>query len=384
MYRLTHSEQTVLLKSLSVLHAQPDLAGLPPRIIKSASLAVSSEIPAIDSFNLSDHYPEESWRDSALTHIYHHPNSLSLKESWVEHDESFSPKLYEALINYGSTHPLMGEFRRSGLLTPLKITDMITTRQFRRTALYNELFRRMGVDKQMIVGLAVSPTNTLTLSMTRHAKDFTERDRRLLAALRPHFILACRNALTLARLVSRLDDQQSEYLSAAGSAVITLGMDDQVLLMSDQVRNLLAKYFALRPRQDKALPAELRQWLKRHRIEDKHGVEALPAVPLEICVREARLRISLILNESAEQKLLLLDEECVATSKSVMSFFGLTRREEEVLGWVALGRTNPEIAQLCSVSVRTVEKHLERVFQKLGVETRTAAARAVYSVTKRY
>lgn len=54
----------------------------------------------------------------------------------------------------------------------------------------------------------------------------------------------------------------------------------------------------------------------------------------------------------------------------------LTAREREVLEWVAAGKTNRDIAAIVGASPRTVEKHLERIYEKLGVETRTAAARA--------
>jgi DNA-binding CsgD family transcriptional regulator len=52
----------------------------------------------------------------------------------------------------------------------------------------------------------------------------------------------------------------------------------------------------------------------------------------------------------------------------------LTAREREVLHWVAGGKTNRDIAAILGASPRTVEKHLERIYEKLGVETRTAAA----------
>jgi DNA-binding NarL/FixJ family response regulator len=52
----------------------------------------------------------------------------------------------------------------------------------------------------------------------------------------------------------------------------------------------------------------------------------------------------------------------------------LTPREAEVLSWVAKGKTNRDIADILSMSPRTVNKHLEHVFEKLGVETRAAAA----------
>jgi DNA-binding CsgD family transcriptional regulator len=51
----------------------------------------------------------------------------------------------------------------------------------------------------------------------------------------------------------------------------------------------------------------------------------------------------------------------------------LTPREGEVMGWLTSGKTDREIAALLTCSPRTVQKHLERIYVKLGVETRTAA-----------
>ena len=55
----------------------------------------------------------------------------------------------------------------------------------------------------------------------------------------------------------------------------------------------------------------------------------------------------------------------------------LTAREREVLDWVAAGKTNRDVAAILGASPRTVEKHLERIYEKLGVETRTAAVMRV-------
>ncbi|QLF93091.1 response regulator transcription factor [Pseudomonas sp. ABC1] len=54
--------------------------------------------------------------------------------------------------------------------------------------------------------------------------------------------------------------------------------------------------------------------------------------------------------------------------------FQLTGRELEVLHWVACGKTNRDIGEILGLSPRTVNKHLEHIYVKLGVETRTAAA----------
>jgi DNA-binding CsgD family transcriptional regulator len=63
-----------------------------------------------------------------------------------------------------------------------------------------------------------------------------------------------------------------------------------------------------------------------------------------------------------------------ATIESLGLAFRLTTREAEVLHWVAQGKTNRDIGDILGTSPRTVHKHLEHVFAKLGVETRTAAA----------
>jgi DNA-binding CsgD family transcriptional regulator len=51
----------------------------------------------------------------------------------------------------------------------------------------------------------------------------------------------------------------------------------------------------------------------------------------------------------------------------------LTQREMDVLQWVACGKTNRDVAEILGMSPRTVNKHLEHIYEKLGVETRTAA-----------
>jgi DNA-binding CsgD family transcriptional regulator len=56
----------------------------------------------------------------------------------------------------------------------------------------------------------------------------------------------------------------------------------------------------------------------------------------------------------------------------------LTRRQTEVLSWVAEGKKNEEISKILLISPRTVQHHLERVYERLGVENRTAAATMLF------
>ena len=63
--------------------------------------------------------------------------------------------------------------------------------------------------------------------------------------------------------------------------------------------------------------------------------------------------------------------------------FGLTSRESEVLSWLSKGKTNRDIAQILGLSPRTVDKHLEQIYAKLGVENRTAAAAIATGAARR-
>jgi DNA-binding NarL/FixJ family response regulator len=75
-----------------------------------------------------------------------------------------------------------------------------------------------------------------------------------------------------------------------------------------------------------------------------------------------------------DETMLLLVRRDPAAREDRIESAALTPRETEVLSWVAKGKTNRDIAEILGMSPRTVNKHLEHVFEKLGVETRAAAA----------
>lgn len=89
--------------------------------------------------------------------------------------------------------------------------------------------------------------------------------------------------------------------------------------------------------------------------------------------REGRRLVVRLISDRA-RRFLLLEEHTPAPSAGGLKSFRLTRRESDVLAWVARGKTNQDIAAILGISPRTVKKHLEHVYAKLGVETRTAAA----------
>ena len=84
---------------------------------------------------------------------------------------------------------------------------------------------------------------------------------------------------------------------------------------------------------------------------------------------------------SANEVLLrLVSVDQAADEQTLRHRLGLTAREAEVLLWISRGKTNRDIAEILSLSPRTVNKHLEQIFAKIGVENRAAAAIQVVNI----
>jgi DNA-binding CsgD family transcriptional regulator len=97
-----------------------------------------------------------------------------------------------------------------------------------------------------------------------------------------------------------------------------------------------------------------------------------------------RFRIQYLGMFRTNEFLLQLTPEATAeTAGDFSKKLGLTRREGEVLSWLSKGKTNRDIAQILGLSPRTVDKHLEQIYAKLGVENRTAAVAFAADVHQR-
>ncbi|MBT9541053.1 response regulator [Thiobacillus sp.] len=166
---------------------------------------------------------------------------------------------------------------------------------------------------------------------------------------------------------ARQTQQARSVLDAYGQACVSMRPTDGALLWQTPLaRTLLLKYGG--PDQQ-SLVSRIHAWL--------HIAVASPPPPatLEIMGEEGRMVCALHgLTEEGECLLVLHEESDAAMTKVLVEAFRLTLREAEVLYWVIYGKTNRDIGDILGISHRTINKHLENLFEKLGVETRTAAA----------
>ncbi|HWR21127.1 MAG TPA: helix-turn-helix transcriptional regulator [Verrucomicrobiae bacterium] len=169
----------------------------------------------------------------------------------------------------------------------------------------------------------------------------------------------------------------SQALELSGQGVILLTKNGRVLLISPRARAWLAGYFGASPSwSTNRLPDSLRRWRKRQEAQ-LGGADGVPPPRTPFISERGGKRLVVRHLCNAETCHLFLEEQPTARKAAAFAPLGLTRREIEVLQWVAQGKTNMEIGSILGLSHRTVQKHLEHVFKKLGVETRIAAATLV-------
>ncbi len=164
---------------------------------------------------------------------------------------------------------------------------------------------------------------------------------------------------------ARLTQSAQSALDATGQYMFAVNRDGEVLWTTPQV-NQLFETASSQSWLDESLCIELANWLK-HSPNIGMGVN--------LNAPNVALRVVLLGNNKPDEYLLrLVDTNKPGEAEILKRALPLTGREAEVLLWIARGKTNRDIGQILGTSPRTVNKHLEQVYKKLGVENRTAAA----------
>ncbi|MFC4314245.1 response regulator [Steroidobacter flavus] len=159
-------------------------------------------------------------------------------------------------------------------------------------------------------------------------------------------------------------------LDATGRFLLATDLGGRLLWSTPKARELLAELFPAQNEQAASLPAELVEQLMRLRRE---GPNASGSATMAIGPR--RLEISVLSRIGPDELLFRLAEAGTRGDEQLLQrALSLTTREAEVLLWISRGKSNREIGEILGISPRTVNKHLEQVFVKLGVENRAAAA----------
>src|ERR1700731_1052952 len=176
---------------------------------------------------------------------------------------------------------------------------------------------------------------------------------------------------------ARLTQSARAALDVSGRFLLAVNRQGKIMWATPQAHKLLSDHLDA-DGDELVLPEPLRQWLE---AAQRSASKTQPTAALS---SNARLRLHYMGNAGPNEFLLRLAKDTGTDLPAEFSSeFGLTTREREVLSWLSKGKTNRDIAQILGLSPRTVDKHLEQIYAKLGVENRTAAAAIATNATRR-
>jgi DNA-binding CsgD family transcriptional regulator len=347
MKHLSHGDLETLLAAINNLNASNDLQTLPERALSTVSRIIHADSVAFTGFSSSGEYAGIGWENS----------------------EAISPSDLEVFVQYMHENPLFAAFVIERRTETLKITDLISLADFKRTNVYNEFYRRVGVTNQLVTPMTISDDLVISCSINTVKEDFSDRDKLILTLIAPHIANAVRNSFAYDRLSSALDTEER--------GIIAVNSKGKPLFISEYARRLLAKYFAEAGKTGNSLPETVVDWLKQIQETSQAKNFNLPTEALKIEKQKDVLSIRLMHNSTTRERTLLLEEKQFVNPQ-IFENFNLTKRENEILSLITQGKTDDAIAQLCGISLRTVHKHVEHIYTKLGVETRTGAMLKIF------
>jgi DNA-binding NarL/FixJ family response regulator len=179
---------------------------------------------------------------------------------------------------------------------------------------------------------------------------------------------------------ARLTQSARAALDVSGRFLLAVSKQGKIIWTTPQAQKLLAENLVADTNDELVLPPIMLEWLEEVQ-KTKAGPKALAMAAFP---DNEQLRLQYMGKLGPNELLLRLAKDSSAKMPAEFSReLGLTTREGEVLSWLSKGKTNRDIAQILGLSPRTVDKHLEQIYAKLGVENRTAAAAVATSASRR-
>ena len=330
---LAHTDYQQVLACIEAIHRCRKLVEFPGHILEALSKLIPSNLSAFNEVNAARN------RINAVTD---RPldGHASLAAVWEK---------------YSSQHPLLRYTAETGDGQAVKISDFLSTREYHRLELYREFYQHLRAEDQMTVTIRSDDGVYLTLAFNRARRDFCESDRVKLNLVRPHILQAYSNAEELAGHLKEKADLKTA-LRETGHGLISVTISGEPGPITPGAMESLARYFPDWP-PGRGLPCAILEWLQG----GESGTFETRSSTGRLVIRRAG---------TPDRRLLLIGEEA---DQKVPDHIRLTPREREVLQWLVIGKTNPEIAAILGVATGTAKMHVQRILEKLDVGNRTAA-----------
>jgi DNA-binding CsgD family transcriptional regulator len=335
MENLTSQDTQQLLQAIQELYALYDLSSFGVKALEIVNRLVPSDIP---EFHIT------------------HAQSHAVSRTFLPDHPGFTPEMEQVVSSHWKEHPIVQNMPLT-LTGAYKISDFMTPRQLHvLEGLYQQYLRRVDCEDQMVMFLPMVDAQ------------IWKRDRLLLNLLRPHLFQAYCNAQRYQQVEQHLAQLQQ---SLTHIGLVILDASGQIELITPQASQYLQDYFS-KTLELSHLPASLWAWIRYQVTSTQTLDHPISCLPLRIEQNGSQLVIRLVIESLQGRYLLLLEEHTLSILPS-LELLGLSARETEVLFWVIRGEANQAIAKHLGVHLGTVRKHLESIYHKLGVQSRTEA-----------
>jgi DNA-binding CsgD family transcriptional regulator len=346
---LALNDMQKLHHSIQKLYTFHDVEDFDVQVIKVIDQLVPSDIPSFLLVNLQ---------------------TQQIQDTFLPDFPGLTFEMEQARNIFFNEHPVIQQLPKT-LDGAYKISDFIDQKELESSeGIYQRYLRNLGMVDHMCMSLRASPVGNIpAVALYRSKYNFTERDRLILNLFRPHIFQAYCNAQQYQRLTQK-SNQLQHSLHHLG--VVIIDMEGQIQSIAPQAAIWLEAYFS-KPTGFLKLPDHLWSWVKHQATNLTQTTDLLPAyLPLHIEQAGRKLVIRLSVDSLEARYFLLLEEQTVSCFHS-LALLGLSQRETEVLSWVIQGKDNKTIAAHLKIHISTVSKHLENIYLKWGVQSRTEA-----------
>lgn len=270
-------------------------------------------------------------------------------------DSGDGGELDPSFATYRWDHPFLRLCVRDGWIAAASLSDFLSLQSWISTPLFNEYYRESGVRHQAGFSVGKARHHFVGITLNRTHSRFRDEEMRILRELQPWCTAAFRGAMRRAWWRAEIDLLRD--LPGSGYGIVLLTRQGNPEWMSEDAELMLRPW-------GRSLPPEVLARIRSEHIPSAY-LPALPAKEWQMCVGQEPKRLVCHCILGPRPAVLLQWERGSAE---------LTEREREILHWVGEGKTNGEIAVILGRSIRTVEKHVEHAFKKLGVSRRSNIA----------
>ncbi len=285
------------------------------------------------------------------------------------HDAPHNDADEEGFSKLVGENPILRYQETTGDRSARRLSDFITTEQLHELDLYQRVYRHLHVEYQLAMALAVKDPVTIAFALNRRHPDFSDDEVRLLDALRPHLVQTYRNAQLLT-VLRGIDD----VLAESGRALVVLGKGGLDARASPRAQVALATHFG--PPRAGVLPEPVAAWVAEERRQVFDDGRPRIHRPLVSADGDRQLVVRFLPGGGARPDVLAIDEHVPERVAAELRRLGLTSREAEILAVMMRGASTSEAARQLDVRSSTLSKHLQHIYRKLGVASRTAAIAA--------